>query len=55
LPIHISDKEIEVTLTHFMAKDGRVFIKVKRTRQGLPFAHVQYFVSTADEFKQQEI
>lgn len=27
-----------------MAKDTEIFVKVHRTRAGLPFAHVQYLV-----------
>jgi hypothetical protein len=33
-----------MALTQFMSKGSEVFVKVNRTRSGLPFAHVQYLV-----------
>lgn len=45
LPMHVSDQEIRIALTDFIAGGTEVFVKVNRTRAGLPFAHVQCLVS----------
>jgi hypothetical protein len=34
-----------MALTQFMADGNEVYVKVKRTSENMPFAHVQYHVS----------
>jgi len=45
LPIHVADEEIVIMLEQYLAMDSKIYVKVKRMRDGMPFAHVQYHVS----------